>query len=128
VDLDLYVTDPALETVYFANRRSSSGGQLARDLGCGEVSSGSPSVEEVTWPLPRPGRYRVGVDFIDACGSGLAQAEFRVRVDGAWGPIERSGTVSLERFEPAVLEFDESGVAAGQAPQEGQPSKPEGSE
>ncbi len=26
VDLDLYVTDPALETVYFANPRTASGG------------------------------------------------------------------------------------------------------
>src|SRR6058998_2910370 len=30
VDLDLYVTDPGLETVYFANTPSGSGGKLVR--------------------------------------------------------------------------------------------------
>ena len=29
-DLDLYVTDPLLETLYFANKESKSGGRISR--------------------------------------------------------------------------------------------------
>ena len=33
-DLDLYVTGPLLETVYFANLASKSGGELSADVRC----------------------------------------------------------------------------------------------
>src|SRR2546427_4519881 len=72
VDLDLYVTDPGLETVYFANTPSGSGGKLVRDLACGQLTETTPTTfsEEVVWTKAHPGRYRVGVDFSDTCGRG----------------------------------------------------------
>src|SRR5439155_24529865 len=69
VDLDLYVTDPGLETVYFANTPSGSGGKLVRDLACGQLTETTPTTfsEEVVWTKAHPGRYRLGVDFSDTC-------------------------------------------------------------
>ena len=109
VDLDLYVTDPDLETVYFANNPSGSGGILQRDVRCAELGGeeeGRALVESAYWPKARPGRYRIGVDFIDACGSGIEDTEFRVVVETASEKVERLSRVKLERFEPVVLEFD----------------------
>src|SRR5687767_8083414 len=47
VDLDLYVTDPARETVYFGNGASRSGGRLERDTRCAEGRAG-PGAEVVS--------------------------------------------------------------------------------
>jgi uncharacterized protein YfaP (DUF2135 family) len=111
VDLDLYVTDPSLETVYFGNPVSQTGGRLERDVTCETVeggANGQPLVEEVGWDPPTGGRYRVGVDFIDACGSKTEEAEFRL-VTEVWGDRrEHTGTVRKARFQPVVIEFDVS--------------------
>src|SRR2546425_12587999 len=40
VDLDLYVTDPSLETVYFANSQSQTGGRLEQDVTCKAIRGG----------------------------------------------------------------------------------------
>src|SRR5439155_1284410 len=48
VDLDLYVTDPSLETVYFANPRTASGGVLERDARCAGREPGEQA-ERATW-------------------------------------------------------------------------------
>ncbi|HSD09547.1 MAG TPA: hypothetical protein VLF14_01070 [Candidatus Binatia bacterium] len=111
VDLDLYVTDPSLETVYFANPVSQTGGRLERDVACGTVDGGEegqPQVEEVRWDSPSRGRYRVGVDFVDACGRETDEAEFRVVTEVSGERRERSGTVRKARFQPIVVEFDVS--------------------
>src|SRR5438034_8468292 len=65
-DLDLYVTDPSLETVYFGNPRTASGGTLERDARCTDGPA-PEHVERARWERPPPGRYRVGVDFIECC-------------------------------------------------------------
>jgi hypothetical protein len=35
-------------------------------------------MEEVRWRRPGPGRYRVGVDFPEACAAGVCEASYRV--------------------------------------------------
>jgi uncharacterized protein YfaP (DUF2135 family) len=111
VDLDLYVTDPSLETVYFGNPVSGTGGRLERDVTCETLEGGAKGrslVEAVGWDSPTHGRYRVGVDFIDACGSKIEEAEFRV-VTEVWGNRhEQTGTVRRARFQSVVIEFDVS--------------------
>lgn len=102
-DLDLYVTDPMGEAVYFANPRAASGGRLDGDRRCGDAV---PRIEEVTFPSPRPGRYRVGVDFPERCDSRAADAAFAVSVEHGARREERPGRASLRRFEPIVLEID----------------------
>src|SRR3989449_11108586 len=67
VDLDLYVTDPALETVYFANPRTESGGILERDARCAEREP-REQVERARRASPPPRRDRGGVGFLQTCG------------------------------------------------------------
>ena len=107
VDLDLYVTDPSQETVYFANPSAQSGGKLGHDVACGGISGHEgPWVEDVSWSRAPPGRYRVGVDFIQRCSSDVEKASFRVVAEVSGKRQEKTGTVLRERFEPVVLEFD----------------------
>jgi hypothetical protein len=105
VDLDLYLTDPAGETLYFANNPTRAGARLEQDARCGATPPGS-LVEAVRMDAPVAGRYRVGVDFIDRCGSRLAAVPFRVAVDH--GPMRREvdGTAAPNQFQVIVLEFD----------------------
>ena len=62
-DLDLYVSDPLEETVYYANTPARSGGALETDLRCPHATG----VETVRFAEPLAGRYRVGVDFPKRC-------------------------------------------------------------
>ena len=113
-DLDLYVTDPLQETVYFANSPSRSGGRLLADVRC---DSPAVRVEEIEFGEPVLGRYRVGVDFPERCaGSPLPrkqrrQGVYAVRIDfpGASEtrpPIFQRGITELGRFEVILLEFE----------------------
>jgi hypothetical protein len=106
VDLDLYVTDPSLETVYFANPVAQTGGRLEQDVTCRTLLGSAVQLERARWDHPPAGHYRVGVDFIDACRSKIEEAEFRVviAVDGRLR--EKTARLAKERFQPAVVEFD----------------------
>lgn len=104
VDLDLYVTDPAQETVYFANPRAATGGRLANDTTCREAAE--RRLEVSSWERPPVGRYRVGVDFIEDCGRDLDQVRFRVVVDVHGRRFEREGTVQREVFEYEAFAFE----------------------
>lgn len=103
-DLDLYVTDPAQETIYFANTPSrASRGGLRADLRC---DAPEPRVETVRFKNPPPGRYRVGVDHAESCGGGGAVEAFLVTVEAAGSERrELRGEISRGRFLVRVLEF-----------------------
>jgi len=106
-DLDLYVTGPDQETVYYANTPGKGGGELVEDERC---AHDGPRIETVRFDAPlAPGRYRVGVDYPHACGDDPAPAPFVVRVDGPGGlgaTTERRGLARYHVFEPVVLEVD----------------------
>jgi hypothetical protein len=108
-DLDLFVTDPMQESVYFANSPTRSGGRLIEDRRCLDPA---PRVETVHFPNPIRGRYRVGVDFHRRCedtsASGAARNEgvYVVRVDEGERVLERSGMIVPGQFEVIVIEFD----------------------
>ena len=102
VDLDLYVTDPTMETVYFANRKSASGGVLEKDATC----QTAPRREVTTWERAPSGRYRVSLDFIDRCGQDRREIGYRLLVDTGGRRQERTGTVQLARFVYQAFEFD----------------------
>ena len=109
VDLDLYVTDPLLETVYFARHDSRTGGRIVSDVRCDTTG---PRVEEIRFPDPWPGRYRVGVDFPHRCDGSASRvpAPFAVTVDLDGSATESvHGLVEREFFEVRVLEFDIGG-------------------
>ena len=104
-DLDLYVTDPLLETVYFARHESRTGGVIAADVRCDTTG---PRVEEVVFSAPWPGRYRVGVDQPGRCDGARAPAPaaYAVAVNANGKTYRANGVIELERFELVVLEFE----------------------
>ena len=103
-DLDLYVTDPALETIYFGNTPSSaSGGALEADLRCDDPA---PRVETVRFARAPAGRYRVGVDHPERCGPGRGPVPFRIIVEGGGLRHERRGEIAPGQFLPAVIDFE----------------------
>lgn len=107
VDLDLYLTDPTSETVYFGNNPSRSGARLLRDARCGDFTGQETSAFELaSIAAPTPGRYRVGVDFIDACDTKESSVSFRVLTQYGDTSRETDGTITLEDFQPVVVEFD----------------------
>jgi hypothetical protein len=117
VDLDLYVTDPSLETVYFANSPSQTGGRLERDVTCKSVGGGAGNLmERAEWAKASKGRYRVGVDFMEDCGSEIDETEFRVVIEASGTRRERAAKVLKGRFQPVVLEFDVPGESGETAP------------
>jgi len=103
-DLDLFVTDPAQETVYFGNTPSSaSGGVLEADLRC---DAPAPRVETLRFDRAPAGRYRVGVDFPARCRAGSGPVPFTlVAESGAWRREER-GEIRLGEFLPVALELE----------------------
>jgi len=110
-DLDLYVTDPALETVYFANPRTASGGVLERDARCADRQPGEQT-ERTHWTDPPPGRYRVGVDFPEACGTRATEVPYRVVVEVDGRRQEVTGRARRAERQPLVLEFTVAGRPA----------------
>jgi uncharacterized protein YfaP (DUF2135 family) len=108
-DLDLIVTDPMQESVYFANSPTRSGGTLVDDRRCDDEST---RIEVVHYAEPSPGRYRVGVDFHRRCEEtslsrkARKQGLYVVRIDDGARVLEREGMVTPGRFEVIVIEFD----------------------
>jgi len=80
-DLDLYVSDPLGETVYYANTPVRSGGALDADRRC--LAPGD-RVETVRFAAPLSGPYRVGVDFQERCDDEVRVAPWAlsIEVDG----------------------------------------------
>ena len=103
VDLDLYVTGPQLETVYFANHKSKSGGEISDDARC---DTQGERIEEVRFTAPMPGTYRVGIDFPESCDGTKAPAAYALSVLHNGEQQQVFGSVSLQRFEVVVLEFE----------------------
>ena len=104
-DLDLYVTDPLAESIYFANRQARSGGELVGDVRC---EATPPRIEEVRFASPLPGRYRVGVDHPSRCDGTRLPAAYAISVEGPGVTDHASGTLPLAKFEVIVMEFEVS--------------------
>lgn len=109
-DLDLYVTDPAHETVYYGNSPTRSGGRLESDQRCGAPA---PRVETVRFDRPVSGVYRVGVDYPERCRSARDPIPFRVVVETTGHHEQRGGSTSLGQFQPLVVEFELRCLATG---------------
>ena len=104
VDVDLYVTDPAGDTVYYGNRNVSSGGELDRDNMCGDFEWGRP--ENVYWPESGApsGTYAVEVRYYGSCGSEDPSVAWTVRVI-AGGTAQSFSGVLAPHEEEAVTTF-----------------------
>ena len=109
-DLDLYVSDPLDETVYFANTPARSGGALDADRRCAEPGD---RVETVRFAAPLAGRYRVGVDFQHRCESEERVAPWAISIDANGERRVLRGLARWNVFASRVDEFTYSaGIAA----------------
>jgi hypothetical protein len=105
VDLDLYVTDPALETVYYANSHARSGGVLEKDVRCADGSRGE-QVERARWTAAPPGRYRVGVDFPETCADKAPrEVPYRLMIEVDGRQEEVRGRARLDERDARAFEF-----------------------
>jgi hypothetical protein len=104
-DLDLYLTDPSQETIYFANTPSRvHAGRLEADRRCDAPAPRRETIEIESAP---PGRYRVGVDHAGSCqGQTGAPEPFLVIVEADGQRKEIRGEVARGRFLVRVLEFE----------------------
>ncbi len=102
-DLDLYVTGPLEETVYFANTPTKIGGRLLQDQRCDHPA---PRVETVVFEEAPPGRYRIGIDFPETCDDGPRETSWHLRVDVTGEVTTRTGTLRLRVFDPIVIEVE----------------------
>lgn len=104
-DLDLFVTGPRYESVYFANTPSAVGGALEADLRCGSTA---PRLEKVRYSDPPPGPYRVGIDFPERCDKRGAAVPFAVSVQrGGDAPLATArGIIRPGEFLTIVLETE----------------------
>ncbi|UJR79813.1 hypothetical protein [Sandaracinus amylolyticus] len=91
-DLDLYVTDPTGNTVYFGNTTGVSGGHL--DLDANAACSGNLGVdnEHVYWPTGRAprGTYSVRVAHYESCIQGRP-VDYRITVRNCGETVVLSG-------------------------------------
>jgi hypothetical protein len=78
-DVDLHVVDPAGSEIYWANRQSSSGGQLDLDSNAACVGDNVRN-ENITWGVGTApqGTYTVRVDYWSSCGA--AQTRYTVLI------------------------------------------------
>ncbi|MFS8855743.1 right-handed parallel beta-helix repeat-containing protein [Synechococcus sp. H55.2] len=80
-DLDLYVTDPRQQTVFFDNRVIPSGGQLDVDANADCVAVTENPVENVFWAsTPPSGLYLIEVRLFRRCSQVTAPIPFTVTV------------------------------------------------
>jgi len=102
-DLDLYVTDPNLETVYFGNNPSRGGGVLTADVRC---DAATPRSEAVSFMDACPGRYRVGVEHASNCTRRSGPVPYRVEVLAGESEWQVEGEIEPGAFDNQVLEFE----------------------
>ena len=103
VDLDLYVTEPSGEEIYFGYYPSSSGGELDRDNLCSDMVIGRP--ENIFWPQGSApsGTYVVSVNYFGACDTELA-VNYTVRIVVEGVASTYSGTISTGTQEVTTFE------------------------
>ena len=101
-DLDLYVSDPLDETVYYANTPVRSGGALDADRRCEDAE---PRVETVRFAAPLAGGYRVGVDFQQRCPGGADVAAWAIAIEARGERRVLSGLAAWNVFASRVDEF-----------------------
>lgn len=94
-DLDLWVTDPSGEVIYYRHKTSASGGKLDVDANAGCGSRTSSPVENIFWSSggAPDGTYSVSVHYYAVCQpEALTPFTVQLLVDGQRQAFD--GTVS----------------------------------
>ena len=104
-DLDLYVSDPLSETIYYANTPARSGGRLLRDVHCKSAVSGV-RIEEISFEDPPAGPYRIGVDYPQRCEPGQGAVAYVLHVRERGERREIRGVIEPLTFLPFLVEIE----------------------
>jgi len=110
-DLDLHVTAPSSQKIYFGNKRSGCGGELDVDMNYMGAWASREPVENVFWQRAPRGTYIVVVHMYHNRNEGGAASSFsgEVEVGGVVTPFQGSVRARSDKIEVARFEFD--GVA-----------------
>ena len=102
-DVDLRVTDPAGELVYFDNPMSESGGTLDLDSNASCTIDGVNS-ENIVWPVGHAphGDYKVTLVYHDDCGVARADYVVTVAIAGQAPKVTTGSFVGLFGDNPEV--------------------------
>lgn len=110
VDLDLFVTGPSGETIYFGNKQAKNGDRLIEESNCESLASQpSHSRESVLIPVAQNGKYRVSVDFILQCSSSLEEVEGKIDLFNAQDNTtltQHTITVRRQVLNTVAMEFE----------------------
>jgi hypothetical protein len=123
-DLDLIVTDPYTESVWFKNRRVSSGGQLEIDMNVEYPDSKTP-IENIYWPsggAPN-GTYNVYVLYYKQ-HENTAESPYTITVKHGDKKDEYSGTVKNEKEVIHICTFILGNASSVQNPPNANPNNP----
>ncbi|MFH1830254.1 MAG: hypothetical protein ABH871_05720 [Pseudomonadota bacterium] len=104
VDIDLYVTDPDGETIYYGHTTSASGGLLDHDDRDGGTTA-EPAAENIYWLSGAPtGTYTVEVDYYSSSGPATTY-EIVISVDGTIIADPYTGTLTSSDPKTLVTTF-----------------------
>jgi hypothetical protein len=107
-DLDLHCIDPSGEEIFYAHRRSRSGGALDVDMNANGPSTSRP-VENIYWPQGKApqGKYRVYINHYANHG-GFDPTDYKVSVLAGGVRKEYTGKISNRQPKRLICEFDAS--------------------
>ncbi|MFB2835849.1 hypothetical protein [Floridanema evergladense] len=128
-DLDLAVTDPSGQTVFYRNKKVASGGQLDVDSNAGCQNTITNPVENVFWPSTGapPGNYLVRVNLYQRCATQTGQIPFRLRLLVQGRTQELTGNVDdSKKIVNFPLALNAGGATPGQSPANSQNNTPTG--
>jgi hypothetical protein len=124
VDLDLHVTEPTGETIFYSHQVSATGGTLDWDNKCSNYVNGR--TENVSWATPPVGRHRVEVNCYGGCAATSAtEVPFQVNVKRGGTSQSYLGTAICGAAPQLVTEVDYQGRgfgSSGRALYDGQPA------
>lgn len=102
-DLDLYVSEPGGQQIFYGAPSSPNGGALDVDDRGGACDDTTTRAENVFWETDAPsGSYTVDIDRYSGCGD-TATAQLQVRVGGE---LIIDETVDVDSFEQITFEVD----------------------
>ena len=105
-DLDLFVTEPNGETIFYGNRESLSGGRLDLDSNPTCDLDGL-NAEHIFWPShgAPSGSYQARVHLYDACSTGSVSGTLTINAcDGE--PAQSHAFTLSESFPELLVDFD----------------------
>jgi hypothetical protein len=81
-DLDLYVTDPSGQTVFYGVPQIASGGQLDLDANSGCSEANASPIENIFWPTSQAptGNYSIVVQLFSRCVESSNDIPFEVQL------------------------------------------------